>query len=56
MKRVGAILGIAALVAACSPSGGPILANPPATRPSFPAATVPPAPIGDPVPIVLPRF
>jgi predicted secreted hydrolase len=55
MKRVGATLGIAALVAACSSPGGPILANPPATRPSFPAATVPPAPIGDPVPIVLPR-
>jgi predicted secreted hydrolase len=55
MKRVGAILEIAALVAACSSSGGPILANPPATRPSIPAATAEPAPIEDPVPIVLPR-
>jgi predicted secreted hydrolase len=55
MRRPIALLAVAALVVACSPGGGPILANPPAPRPSIPPPTVEPAPIQDPVPIVLPR-
>ena len=56
MRRRSALVVILALVvAACSSAGGPILANPPAPRPSIPAATARPSPVADPVPIVLPR-
>ena len=51
---------IAALVAlviaaGCAGSGGPILANPSAPRPSLPAATPAPPVAVDPQPVVLPR-
>ncbi|MDO8483491.1 MAG: lipocalin family protein [Candidatus Limnocylindrales bacterium] len=47
-------LALGAAVAGCS-GGGPILANPPAPRPSLAPPTVPPAAVADPVPIDLPR-
>ena len=47
---------VAVLLAGCSAtSGGAILANPTAPRPSVPVPTATPAPAVDPVPIVLPR-
>ena len=55
MRRPIALLAVAVLVVGCSPGAGPILANPPAPRPSIPPPTVEPAPIQDPIPIVLPR-
>jgi predicted secreted hydrolase len=55
-RRLGALALVAVFVAACSGSGSPILANPPAQRP---AATRPPVPAtqrpNDPQPVVLPR-
>jgi predicted secreted hydrolase len=53
MKRLTALALIAALVAGCG--GRPILANPPAPRPSIPAPTPQPAKPQDPLPISLPR-
>jgi predicted secreted hydrolase len=48
------IVLVAVLLASCS-GGGPILANPPAARPSPPTATEPPIAAADPLPVVLPR-
>jgi predicted secreted hydrolase len=45
---------VAALVAGCT-GGAPILANPPAPRPSIPAPTAVPSRVPDPLPVVLPR-
>ena len=44
---------VAVLVAGCA--NGPILANPPAPRPSIPPPQEAPGPVEDPVPVVLPR-
>ena len=55
MRRVVAISLLAALLVGCSASGAPILANPPAPRPSISAPTAPPATVQDPLPIELPR-
>jgi predicted secreted hydrolase len=52
--RAASLLLSAVLVAACS-GGAPILANPPAARPSMPPATARPSNIPDPLPIELPR-
>ena len=49
-----ALAFVAALVAGCT-GGGPILANPPAPRPSIPAATTAPSRVPDPLPVMLPR-
>ena len=52
------LAAIAFLVAACGgpvAGAGPILANPTAPRPSLAAPTVPPVPVADPLPVVLPR-
>ena len=56
MRRLVAIAvaGVTAM-AACSPSGTPILANPPAPRPSIAPPTALPSPVQDPLPVVLPR-
>ncbi|MGP1675127.1 MAG: lipocalin family protein [Candidatus Limnocylindrales bacterium] len=56
--RRGIVLGLGTvlLAAACSASGDPILANPPAPRPSVAAPTDQPTPRpADPLPVVLPR-
>jgi predicted secreted hydrolase len=53
MRSVLGLLVVAAIVLGCT--GGPILANPPAPRPSAPVATAAPVPAVDPVPIDLPR-
>jgi predicted secreted hydrolase len=55
MRRVIALGLLAAVVAGCAPGGGPILANPPAPRPSIPPPTEPPAAVKDPLPVELPR-
>ena len=55
MRHPALVVIVALVVAACSSPGGPILANPPAPRPSIPLATARPSPAADPVPIVLPR-
>ena len=55
MRRLVAFGLAVMLVAACSPNGGPILANAPAPRPSIPPPTMPPATARDPLPIELPR-
>ena len=56
MKRlVGLALAGSLVVIACSPGGSPILANPPAPRPSLAPPIQPPAPARDPLPVVLPR-
>ena len=55
MRRLVACFLLAALVVGCAPGAGPILANPPPPRPSIPAATEPPAPVTDPLPVELPR-
>jgi len=55
MRRLVAFGLAVMLVAACSPNGGPILANAPAPRPSIPPPTTPPATAHDPMPIELPR-
>jgi len=57
---LGAVTTLAAagvLVAACAAAGtgGPILANPTAPRPSAPVPSVAPSPPADPLPVVLPR-
>jgi predicted secreted hydrolase len=54
MNRLLAAVVAAVLVSGCS-GNGPILANPPAPRPSIPAPTQPPARPQDPLPISLPR-
>jgi predicted secreted hydrolase len=53
--RLGAIGLIAALLTGCTGSGGAILANPPAPRPSIPPPTAAPSVPADPLPVVLPR-
>jgi predicted secreted hydrolase len=53
MRALLSLLAAAALVGGCS--GGPILANPPAPRPSVPAAASAPPRPADPQPISLPR-
>jgi predicted secreted hydrolase len=56
MTRRHVLLLVMVLVAgACSPAGGPILANPTAPRPSVGAATPAPVAVADPLPVVLPR-
>jgi predicted secreted hydrolase len=54
MTRLAAFAIVAALVTGCT-GGGPILANPPAPRPSIPLPTPGPVPPRDPLPIVLPQ-
>jgi predicted secreted hydrolase len=53
MRRLPCLLLVAAIVGGCS--GGPILANPPAPRPSVAAPSASPSPAADPRPVVLPR-
>jgi predicted secreted hydrolase len=48
-------LALVAMVMAGCTGGSPILANPPAPRPSIPPPTAAPIPPADPLPIVLPR-
>jgi predicted secreted hydrolase len=55
MRRVIALGLTAVLVVACSSTGGPILADAPAPRPSIAPPTARPATIQDPLPIELPR-
>ena len=55
MRRLVSMALAAALVIGCSPAGTPILANPPAPRPSIAPPTAMPSPIQDPLPVVLPR-
>jgi len=55
MRNAAALWLVAALLVACSPNGGPILANPAAPRPSIPPATARPAKVQDPLPVELPR-
>jgi predicted secreted hydrolase len=55
MRRVVALGLTAVLVVACSSTGGPILADAPAPRPSIAPPTARPATIQDPLPIELPR-
>jgi predicted secreted hydrolase len=55
MTRLAALAIAAVLVAGCTSSGGPILANPAAPRPSIPLPTPGPVAPNDPLPIVLPR-
>ena len=45
----------AAIAVACGPAGAPILANPPAPRPSIAPPTALPSPVQDPLPVELPR-
>ncbi|HVF07933.1 MAG TPA: carotenoid 1,2-hydratase, partial [Actinomycetota bacterium] len=52
MSRLLRLAVITLVVSAC---GGPILANPPAPRPSIPAPTASPVIPADPLPVVLPR-
>jgi predicted secreted hydrolase len=53
--RVTLRLALAAVVATACSGGGPILANPPAARPSLAPATASPLAVADPLPIDLPR-
>jgi predicted secreted hydrolase len=55
MRGVLRLALVAAVLAGCSGTGGPILANPPAPRPSIALATAAPSPVADPLPVVLPR-
>jgi predicted secreted hydrolase len=55
MSRLVALVLAALMVVGCTGSGGPILANPSAPRPSLPATPEPRPPTVDPQPIVLPR-
>ncbi|MFP5342291.1 MAG: lipocalin family protein [Candidatus Limnocylindria bacterium] len=56
LQRAVALLGAVALaLAACAPTGGPMLANPTDPRPSIAPRTPPPVAVADPQPIVLPR-
>jgi len=55
MRRLAALSLAAALVAGCTTSGSPILANPPAPRPSIAPPSARPIPPVDPLPVVLPR-
>jgi predicted secreted hydrolase len=52
MRRLPSLLLVAAIVAGCT---GPILANPPAPRPSVPPPSARPSLPADPQPVVLPR-
>jgi len=54
-SRPAALVSVALLAAACTGTGGPILANPTAPRPSIEAASIRPGLPADPVPIELPR-
>lgn len=49
----GALVVVVAMAAGCS-AGAPILANPPAQRPSAPVPTPPPVAIADPIAVELP--
>ncbi len=53
LGRGAALIALAAVLAACA--GGPILAVPPAPRPSITPETPPAIPLSDPQPVVLPR-
>jgi predicted secreted hydrolase len=53
--RLAALALMAALMAACTGTGAPILANPPAPRPSIAPPTAAPSHPADPLPVVLPR-
>jgi predicted secreted hydrolase len=56
MSRHGtARLGVVAILVAACTGGTPILANPPAPRPSIPPPTAAPSRAPDPLPVVLPR-
>ena len=55
VRHVAALALIASLIGACTRASGPILANPPAPRPSIPVATEPPLPAAHPIPVILPR-
>ena len=55
MRRVVAMALAAVMVGACASDGAPILANPPAPRPSIAPPTAVPSPVRDPLPVVLPR-
>ncbi|MBA2701923.1 MAG: OmpA family protein, partial [Chloroflexi bacterium] len=50
---LGALVVVVAMAAGCS-AGAPILANPPAQRPSAPVPTPPPVAIADPIVVELP--
>jgi predicted secreted hydrolase len=54
-RRSAVVLAIAAAIVAGCTSGAPILANPPAPRPSIPAPTAAPSRVPDPLPVELPR-
>jgi predicted secreted hydrolase len=54
MRRVGAVLAMAVVLAGCTASG-PILANPGAAQPSIVPPTERPVAVADPLPVVLPR-
>lgn len=57
IRRLGAVVAAALILAGCTTAGGaPILANPPAPRPSVAVPTAHPTPAQtDPLPVVLPR-
>ena len=55
MRRLVALGLVAAVLAGCTSTGGPILANAPAPRPSIAPPTARPAAVQDPLPIELPR-
>ena len=52
---VAVVAVVAAILVGCTGTGGAILANPPAPRPSVPARTAQPSAPADPLPVVLPR-
>ena len=53
--RAAAVLLVLSVVTGCVASGSPILANPPAPRPSISPPSASPVPPADPLPVVLPR-
>jgi predicted secreted hydrolase len=57
MSRLGLSLGLGLtlILGGCTGTGGPILANDPAPRPSIPGTTPEPSRVPDPVPVELPR-
>lgn len=58
MRRAGhglAVVLVASVLAGCTGSGGPVLANPTLALPAPAGPTAGPSPAADPIPIVLPR-